>query len=352
LPALGGVAQAVQRYDSGLEAAGDLANVGSSTKCAQDTPKPGDHRKRKAAMLGFYSKYDHVLRTFVPSIARASYSPFVKIVGDTLARILGWPFPELRDLPPNHLRIRVGTGNRMLNGHIVFLRAGDEMWLKFLSRQFCRSNSDIVELGCGCGRLARPLRDPPWAPWFAGTYVGVDIDSEMLDYCRSHFPKDRFHFIRSPHKSTIYALDKSHDSQEAYTRFAIADEQSKDFVYSLSLYSHLLEDEVVQYTQESFRILRTGGIMFITFFCIEHVERGGRWTFQYRRGNAYIESMRYPEAAVAYEEAFMIDIVRKCGFREVTVVPGKGLSELVAIKVEKDGNDPLPENCRSVQTGR
>ncbi len=61
--------------------------------------------------------------------------------------------------------------------------------------------------------------------------------------------------------------------------------------------------------------------MFMTFFCIEYVELGGRWTFRHRRGNAYIESAQYPDAAVAYHEAFVIDLVKKCGFREVTVAP-------------------------------
>jgi hypothetical protein len=28
--------------------------------------------------------------------------------------------------------------------------------------------------------------------WFEGTYLGVDIDSEMLEYCRRNFPGDRF----------------------------------------------------------------------------------------------------------------------------------------------------------------
>jgi hypothetical protein len=43
-------------------------------------------------------------------------------------------------------------------------------------------------------------------------------------------------------------------------------------------------------------------------------------------------STRYPEAAVAYHEAFLIDVAKKCGFREVTVAPKKGQSELVALK--------------------
>jgi SAM-dependent methyltransferase len=283
-------------------------------------------------MRGFYSKHDRVLRHFVPSMARVSYNPFVKKAGDAIARMLAWPFPELHDLPPNHLCLRVGSGNRIFNGHINFIQAGDHWWLVFLSRKYCTSKSDVVELGCGCGRIARPLRDPWWDPWFEGTYVGVDIDSEMIEYCRSNFPEGQFQFIISPHRSATYAPDNLHRMQETPSKFVIADEQSKDYVYALSLYSHLFEKEIVEYLEESYRILRTSGIMFMTFFCIEHVELGGRWTFRHPRGNAYIESVQYPEAAVAYNEAFMIDLARKCGFREVTVAPGKGQSELVALK--------------------
>jgi SAM-dependent methyltransferase len=207
------------------------------------------------------------------------------------------------------------------------------MWLKFLSRKYCASNSDVVELGCGCGRIARALRDPPWDPWFHGTYVGVDIDCEMIEYCRSNFPEGRFQFILSPHKSTVYSPQNSYDAPAATrSKLFIADEQSKDFIYSLSLYSHLLETEVIEYMEESYRLLRTNGIMYMTFFCIEHVKLGGRWTFRHRRGNAWIESAHLPEAAVAYHEAFMIDLAKKCGFREVTVFPNEGQSELVSLK--------------------
>jgi SAM-dependent methyltransferase len=283
-------------------------------------------------MRGLYSKHDYVLRKFVPSAAKASYNPFIKLAGNAVAAMLRRLFPELHDLPPNHLCLRVGAGNRIVNGHINFIQAGNDCWLKFLSRNYCTSHSDVVELGCGCGRLARPLRGPHWSPWFEGTYVGVDIDSEMIEYCRGNFPADKFKFILSPHRSMTYSSDHLQGAQKTPSTFVIADEQSKDYVYSLSLYSHLLEEEVNEYLKESYRILRTGGIMYLTFFCIEHVELGGRWTFQHQRNNAYIESVKYPEAAVAYDEAFMIGLARKYGFSEVMVFPGKGQSELVAWK--------------------
>jgi SAM-dependent methyltransferase len=186
-------------------------------------------------------------------------------------------------------------------------------------------------LGCGCGRIARALKEP----WFEGSYVGIDIDDEMLEYCRNNFPSERFKFARSPHKSATYSAANPHDDRLTIGHdLLIAEPNSKDFVYAFTLYTHLLEKEVTDYLQETYRILRPQGIMYLNFLCIEHVELGGRWTFQHRRGNAYVESVRYPEAAVAYHEAFMTGLATNCGFRDVTVTPPLrgGQTELVGRK--------------------
>ncbi len=281
--------------------------------------------------MELYSKYDRIYRRFVPSVAKLSYNPIVKVAGNAIARTLALPFPELRALPPNHLRIRIGAGNRIFNGHVDFIEAGSRCWLGFLSRKYCTFSSDVVELGCGCGRIARVLRDPWWGSWFEGTYVGVDIDPEMIEYCRNNFPAPRFEFILSPHKSTTYSPKKSCDAPEIARDLAIAAPESKDFVYSFSLFTHLLEAEVRDYLRETYRILRAHGIMYMTFFCMEHAELGRRWTFRHRCGNAYVENPRYPEAAVAYHEAFMAELATNCGFQEVTVLRGTP-STLVARK--------------------
>jgi SAM-dependent methyltransferase len=279
--------------------------------------------------MALYSKHDRILRKLAPSVAKLSYNPLFKIAGDSIARMLARPFPELRELPPNHLCIRVGSGNRIVNGHINFIKTSSDCWLTFLSRNYCTANSRVVELGCGCGRVARVLKDP----WFEGTYVGVDIDDEMLDYCRHNFPPERFEFIQSPHKSIAYSSSDAANASAATSSLVIAKPDSKDFVYSLSLYSHLLENEATDYLKETYRILKPNGTMFMTFFCLEHVELGGRWTFQHQHGNAYVESVRYPEAAVAYHKAFMIELASNCGFREITVADrGATQSELVARK--------------------
>jgi SAM-dependent methyltransferase len=268
-----------------------------------------------------YSRFDRAFRKVIPSVGKLSYNPIVKVIGDSISDVIALPFAELRDLPANHLRIRIGVGNRIFANHVHFVQMGSDIW-------YCAFNSDIVELGCGCGRIAYPLK----GQWFEGTFVGVDIDEEMISYCRQKFPGDRFKFVLSEHRSKTYSSN-SHNVREPGTqKLVIGDTQSKDFIYSISLYSHLLEKELDEYLRETYRLLRPGGLMYLTFFCMEHVKLGNRWTFSHQRGSSYIEDERYPEAAVAYRQDFIKDLIKAIGFSEVSVIPRDIQSALIARK--------------------
>jgi SAM-dependent methyltransferase len=280
------------------------------------------------AQITLYSRFDRTVRKLIPSVGKVSYNPLVKMVGNAIASALSLPFPELKELPPNHLRIRIGVGNRILANHVHFLEMGSGAWLDFLARQLCTASSDVVELGCGCGRIARPLK----GAWFKGTYVGVDLDSEMIHYCRAHFPRDKFSFVLSPHRSETYSSGHLSKSTVNTKKLRVADTSSKDFVFSISLYSHLLEAEFNEYLQESARILRPGGMMYLSFFCMDHVELGRRWTFGYKLGSSHVENTALPEAAVAYTQEYVYRAVQQVGFEDVTILPRSIQSVLIARK--------------------
>jgi SAM-dependent methyltransferase len=220
--------------------------------------------------------------------------------------------------------VRVGVGNKLLFNQAYHLQVGAGFWLNWFSAGYVRTNSDILEIGCGCGRIAHHLR----GDWFAGTYVGIDIDLEQLQWCSSHFPPSKFDFLPSSHVSATYSsgpVDKG-------APIAFPEEWEKDFVYSTSLYTHLLEDELVNYTRESFRVLRPNGTMFMTFFCLDSVELGNRWTFKHKIGEAFVENIKYPESAVAYTREYMENLCRKVGFSHVSIIEDRGQSSLICHK--------------------
>jgi len=258
-------------------------------------------------------RWDRTLRRFVPSLARLTSNPVCKIALDLCDALPRLAFRELAGIPPNHLRVRVGVGNRVFANQVAFLTEATRFWTHFLHAGYCRLDSTIVDIGCGCGRYAVFLRDYRYkSETFSGRYVGIDVDQEMLDWCTKHFDRERFEFHRSPHTSQAY---RAQGAPTPFYRLPLED-GTADFVFSVSLFTHLLEEELLNYCRESWRVLKPGGHMVMSFFSMEHPPPtyGGRHTFEFQVGNAHVENPAVPEAAVAYHEDFMVSAARRAGF--------------------------------------
>jgi SAM-dependent methyltransferase len=281
----------------------------------------GDSSVQQAAVP--VNSAERLIRRFVPSTARLTFNPLFKALVDgfdVLPRLL---YPELRGIPPNHLRIRIGAGNRLFANQISYLTWATNFWTHFIQAGFCGLASTIVEIGCGCGRYAQLLRDYQYkGERFSGRYVGIDVDVEMLEWCRRHFDSERFQFHQSTHKNAAY--NARGDGTADYV-LPVADE-SVDFVFAGSLFTHLLEREVVNYAREIFRVLNPGRHMAMYFFSLDRPPPtfGGRHTFPFEIGNAHVESMKVPEAAVAYKESFLLSVARDQGFTSVEVQAAPG----------------------------
>ena len=276
--------------------------------------------------------FDRFIRKFIPSIAKLSYNPVAKFLLDGPDLVIDLAFPVYRRLPPNHLRVRVGVGNELFNNHAWYMIGARDFWFFILSRSWITMDSTIVDIGCGCGKFAHHFRDYNYnGSKFRGKYIGIDIDAEALGWCRRHFDKERFDFHLSSHASKVY---NDTGIGEPYA-LPIA-ESSVDLVFSTSLFTHLLEPEILNYMTESFRVLTPNAVMVMNCFLIDYPPNtfGGRHTFRFRMGNAFVESLKFPEAAVAYNSKFLLDMAAEIGFRncELVVTPGSGQPALVCQK--------------------
>lgn len=216
-------------------------------------------------------------------------------------------------LPPAHLRIRAGVGRAVLNHHVEHLHGVRQYWLYALSKGYFDMCSTILDIGCGCGRYAQYLRDYGlFDGKFQGSYIGIDIDEEAINWCNRSFDS-RFKFCLSTEK---YRLPSDN-----YTPYSLpVDNSSIDLVFSMSLYTHLLEEEMINCTRETHRVLKMGGYVNATFFSLDHPppSYGGRHTFRHQIGNAYVELESHPEAAIAYREQFISRIFEEAGFKNIT----------------------------------
>jgi SAM-dependent methyltransferase len=282
------------------------------------------------------AKLDRLLRKLVPSTALLSRSlpgSATLRVADLVARPLLRIFTH-QPVPPLTYIVRTGVSNSIFFPHNYYLTASANMWMYFFAQGYAKLDSTIVDIGSGVGKGAVGLRDFAYngGVRFAGTYHGFDIDPKMVAWCKENFPGDRFRFTWLDVESTVY---NPQGDRMAKPKLDVSD-STADLVFSQSLFSHLLEADIEHYLAESFRMLRPGGSMLMTYFCFEDMEAlgliGGRWTFAHRLGAARVENVKYPESAVAYSREWIEDAARHQGFREVSTVLPAHQSTLMCVR--------------------
>lgn len=99
---------------------------------------------------------------------------------------------------------------------------------------------DVLDFGCGCGRLARHL------PRFTkGQIYGSDYNPRLLRWCQQNLPGQ---FVLN---GLLPPLP--------------FDDASFDCVYALSVFTHLREETQFRWLEELRRVIRTGGYLVISF---------------------------------------------------------------------------------------
>ena len=265
------------------------------------------------------------LRKLVPSTAVLSRSAWfypLSVINDwtvgAACRLI-----MKRRFPPMRYISRTGC-NDVLSPYFFYLTHGVNFWMYAFAQGWAKLDSRIVDIGSGCGKSAATLRDFEYmGERFEGQYFGFDVDADMVRWCQQNFDPERFTFRKIDSFNAVY---NPAGQADLGTRLEGCEDSSIDLVMSQSLFSHLLERELRAYVKESARVLRPGGIMAMTFFCMDDLRAlnlvGGRWSFAHRRQAAYIENERYPEAAVAYDKVWMEQVCREAGFSRVeTVLP-------------------------------
>ena len=109
---------------------------------------------------------DRALRKLFPSTSRLTFNPLFRAAVNAFDVVPRLVFPEFRALPPNHLRIRIGVGNRLFNNQSDFLVHARDFWMFVFAEGIATMHSDILDIGVGCGR---------WAHWL----FLVDVDADI-----------------------------------------------------------------------------------------------------------------------------------------------------------------------------
>lgn len=262
--------------------------------------------------------FDRAIRKIFPSTSLLTFNPLFRTAINAFDVIPRLVYPEFRGLPPNHLRVRIGVGNRILNNQVHFLTHARDFWMFTFSEGLASAHSSILDIGSGCGRWAHWLRDYNFrGRRFDGLYVGIDIDAEAIAWCEKNYDPQRFRF----HHSTDASVSYNQEGKSGHYQVPEPD-ATFDLVLSNSLLTHVLEAELENYLRESYRLLKAGGAIMHSHFNLDYppASYGSRHTFQHVIGNARVESVEQPEAAVAYRTDYLFSVARGIGFKDCEIV--------------------------------
>lgn len=253
---------------------------------------------------------------------------------DSLARRMGGKLY----LPPYSVRARsIGISSRDIGGK-EFVQVGGEMASLLRTHAALTPDSKVLEVGCGCGRNAFALADY----LHDGNYTGMDIERVALEAARGN-PLLRGRNFK------FDLLDVRNDAYNPNGRYLAAEyvlpypDQFFDAVFMVSVFTHMLTDEVENYAGQISRVLRPGGRCFFTAFILDG--RNDK-EFPFRSQEHRCSNEAIPGIAVAYTTDFLSSTFATNGMK-LTAGPLWGTvnetlrtrSQDIVVFTKRDGRD-------------
>lgn len=147
--------------------------------------------------------------------------------------------PEVK-LPPDYLMYESFQMNYAK--YFVSSSADAKLMVKRFSKHIELKDKKILDWGCGPGRIIRQL------PQIIGNgceYYGTDYNKKSVEWCSQNLPGIAF----------------NNNSLEAKLPYA---DSFFDVIYGISIFTHLSEKAHYDWYAELYRVLKSGGIMYLT----------------------------------------------------------------------------------------
>ena len=173
---------------------------------------------------------------------------------------------EKKRIPPEALIVENGIGCDDYNKIAAqFCELGAGITGNMINAGLIKPEHSVLDVGCGLGRLARPLIEY----LEKGSYVGLDTTKSSVEWCVDEYSDvPNFDFIFADVFSTNYNPESKVNASEY--QFPLQDE-SFDFVWSTSLFTHLVFEDFDNYLSEMARVMKPGAKCWNTYLLLDSV---------------------------------------------------------------------------------
>jgi SAM-dependent methyltransferase len=209
-----------------------------------------------------------------------------------------------RDLVPPRWLNPIGDGD--------FESTGAEFLDYFVRLGGLEPSHHVIDVGCGIGRMARPLTKY----LTAGAYEGFDIVPSGIRWCQRNItPRyPNFRFALADIRNQEY---NAHGLVPASEYLFPYSDARFDFALLTSVFTHMRPSDVSHYLAELSRVLAPGGKCLATFFILNEPARrlieSGRSSLDlsYSLPGCWTTNPQIPETAIGYEEQEVVRLARE-----------------------------------------
>jgi SAM-dependent methyltransferase len=220
------------------------------------------------------------------------------------------------------------------------------------------SGDSILDVGCGCGRIAAALTQ---YINHNGHYLGIDIVPGLIDFARKfitpRYPYFEFLLLNEGNSSYDLWRPKGGGNGIAKLKEAVP-AQSIDLAIAVSLFTHLDYAPALEMLTSIHHLLKNDGRVFVTVFVLDadardSIERGrATFTFKHRTpsGRLYAENSDDPTYAVAYDGGLVDELLGSASFQLERHVrgfwsiggPGETYQDALVLRKAKNMRTPNP----------
>lgn len=131
-----------------------------------------------------------------------------------------------------------------------------------------KSCDSILDIGCGCGRIALRLTDI----LDTGTYDGFDVVPNLVRWCQNNITPKHPHFQFQV--ADIYNKTYNPDGKISSEEFRFPYEDNRfDLVFLTSVFTHIRVPGFKNYLSQIARVLKPGGRVLLTMFLVDPAVR-------------------------------------------------------------------------------